>query len=348
VHEAHSALDAARAAVAHAAVAAATAAKGRGKGKPPVGTAPTTAKSVALASRPPRPVGAALLAAPRRWPRAVRLLLAGAAGGAVSKTATAPIELIRLQVMVGAKAPGAAPLRIGDVVRNTWAHGGAKAFFKGNGVNVMRTVPTKAIQFASFDAYKKLLRRKNKATGALELPPWGGSVAGAAAGVTSTVMCHPLETVQTRLAVGAYKGIGDCVASILRAGGPKALFAGLGPSVVGIIPYSGINLGAYDALRWAYMRSTKTERVPNGVALALGALAGVTAATATFPLEVVRRRMMVGAVSGGTLAALGSIAKAEGVGALFAGCSLNFVKLAPASGLSIYAYESAKEALGVN
>jgi hypothetical protein len=249
-----------------------------------------------------------------------------------------------------ATAGADAPLRLGDIVRTTWASGGAAAFFKGNAVNVARTIPTKAIQFAAFDAYKRVLRRKNAATGALELPAWGSGAAGAAAGVTSTVLCHPLETLQTRLAVGAYKNVGDALASIIRKEGPKALFGGLGPSVVGIIPYSGINMAAYDGMRWAYTTSTKQEKVPKGLALAMGALAGVTAATATFPLEVVRRRMMMGTVAAGqgTFAAIAAIAKAEGAGALFKGCTLNFVKLAPASGLQIYAYEACKEALNVS
>ena len=333
-------------AVVHAAAAAA--AKTRRAKPPATGAAPKTPQSAQLAARPPKPKGVALLAAPTRWPRAVRLLIAGAVSGGVSKTATAPIELVRMKVMVGAKAAagGAAP-SVGEVIRATYASGGPAAFFKGNAVNVMRTVPTKAIQFASYDAFKRLLRRRNPATGKDELPPWGASLAGAAAGVTSTVACHPLETIQTRLAVGAYKGVFDCVGHIVAKGGPKALFSGLGPSVVGIIPYSGINLGAYDALRWAYMRAARTDKVPNGVALALGSVAGVTAATATFPLEVVRRRMMVGAVSGSTLGALVAIAKAEGAGALFAGATLNWIKMAPASGLQIYSYEAMKEALNV-
>ena len=147
---------------------------------------------------------------------------------------------------------------------------------------------------------------------------------------------------------GAYKGVFDMVVRVVQKEGPKALFGGLGPAVVGIIPYAGCNLGAYDAMRYAYTRLTGREHVPKSAALAFGALAGVTAATATFPLEVVRRRMMMGAVAGNTLQALSSIAKAEGVGALFAGCSLNYVKVLPASGLSIYAYEACKEALQVN
>jgi hypothetical protein len=285
--------------VAHAAAAAAGKAKPRGSAK--------------VAAAPPAKGGLSL-AGVQAWPRSTRLLIAGAVGGGVSKTATAPIELVRMKVMVGAKAGGKA-MSVSQVIKTTFQAGGWTAFFKGNGVNVARTIPSKSIQFAAFDAYKRVLRRKNKTTGKDELPAWGASAAGALAGVTSTVICHPLETLQTRLAVGAYKGVGDCLTAIVAKEGPKALFGGLGPSLVGIIPYSGFNLGAYDGMRWAYTRVTGKEHVPKGVALCFGALAGVTAATATFPLEVVRRRMMMGAVAGNTLQALSGIV--EGLNRLY-------------------------------
>ncbi len=281
-----------------------------------------------------------------RWSRSARVLLAGAGSGAVSKTCTAPIETLRIKMMTGATSAAGARLSLGEVVRNTWAAGGPAAFFKGNAVNVARTVPSKSIQFAAFDVYKRILSRKNKQTGALELPAWGSSVAGSLAGVTSTVVTHPLETLQTRLAVSsAYKSVGQAFVSIVRTEGPKALFGGMVPSLVGIIPYAGLNLGCYDGLRALYTKQTKADKVPKTVALVFGAVAGATAATATFPLEVVRRRMMMGAKFANTGAALVTIAKNEGVGALFAGVGLNWAKVVPAAGLQIYSYEALKEAL---
>jgi hypothetical protein len=49
-----------------------------------------------------------------------------------------------------------------------------------------------------------------------------------------------------------------------------------------------------------------------------------------------------------TLAAILAISASEGTGALFKGCFLNWVKLAPSAGLSFYFYEVAKDALGLN
>ncbi len=151
---------------------------------------------------------------------------------------------------------------------------------------------------AAVDAYKKLLGRRNATTGRLETSGLATTLAGAAAGVTSTITCFPLEVLRTRLACSdAYNNVVHAAVSIVRTEGPRALYGGLGPSLAGVIPYAGANLGMYDGLRWAYCRSTGEERVPKVVALLIGSLAGVSAATATFPLEVVRRRMMMGCVT---------------------------------------------------
>ncbi len=58
-----------------------------------------------------------------------------------------------------------------------------------------------------------------------------------------------LQVVKTRLALGTsgqFRGIGDCFAQIVRQEGLKGLYRGLTPSLVGIIPYAGIDLAIYE------------------------------------------------------------------------------------------------------
>lgn len=53
---------------------------------------------------------------------------------------------------------------------------------------------------------------------------------------------YPMEVVQTRLAVspqGTYSGISDAVGKIMRLEGSRALFRGLTPTMIGILPYAG-------------------------------------------------------------------------------------------------------------
>ncbi len=121
--------------------------------------------------------------------------------------------------------------------------------------------------------------------------------------------------------------------------------------MIGIIPYAAIRFATYDALARAHRRATGAARPSARAALAFGAAAGVASATATFPLEVARRRMMVGALGPGgapfphLAAALWGVAAAEGAGALWSGAWVSVVKQAPQYAISFAAFESAKHAL---
>ena len=274
----------------------------------------------------------------RRIPRNVRHLLAGALSGACGKTATAPIEAVRMRVMVGQGTARAC-------VAKVWAAGGPLAFFQGNLADVVRVAPQKAIQLAAFDAFKKTFARPDE-TGKPVTAPHLCFLSGGLAGIASTVACYPLETLRTRLGCDStYNGLVDCTVRMWREEGPLSLYKGLSASVVGVIPYAALNLGLYDSMKKVYLRLTREERVPNQIAGAFGALAGPLAATGTFPLEVVRRRAMMGEVYANVPAAVLTIYRREGLPALFKGCGLTWIKHAPSAFITFTLYETFKEQL---
>lgn len=69
---------------------------------------------------------------------------------------------------------------------------GLKGFWKGNFVNILRTAPFKAINFYAYDTYRKQLL---KLSGNEETTNFERFVAGAAAGITATILCIPMDTV---------------------------------------------------------------------------------------------------------------------------------------------------------
>ena len=89
-------------------------------------------------------------------------LVAGAAGGAISRTATAPLELLRLQAMTASielqSDGGTALLRqrpdLMQALKASMGQQGWQGLWKGNGLNVLRAGPQKAIDFFSFELYK--------------------------------------------------------------------------------------------------------------------------------------------------------------------------------------------------
>lgn len=78
-------------------------------------------------------------------------LVAGAMSGAVSRTVTAPLETVRLMAMTGSMPEGTGAL---SAARTVVQSSGWKGLFRGNGVNVMRSAPQKALDFFAFDGFK--------------------------------------------------------------------------------------------------------------------------------------------------------------------------------------------------
>ncbi|KAL0033044.1 hypothetical protein WJX77_012276 [Trebouxia sp. C0004] len=273
-------------------------------------------------------------------PRQLRRLLAGAFAGALSKTTIAPIETIRMQVM-GNKGT------IMESIARTWGRKGVLGFFSGNSADILRVMPSKAIELAAFDAYKKMLSHEGDNGKLMRPGPLLTGLAGAAAGATSTVGLYPLETLRTRLAMGDYDNMLHAVRLITAEEGFMAFYQGIQASLIGILPYAAIRLGVYDGLKWSHRKYSKQEQIPPLPTMVYGAIAGLISASATFPVEVVRRRMMVGTAKGGTWAALTSIAQQEGWRSLYKGIGLTWAKQAPQYAVTFLAYDKLKEMLEV-
>eukprot|EP00884_Botryococcus_braunii_P003137 jgi/Botrbrau1/12824/Bobra.20_1s0014.1 len=276
-------------------------------------------------------------------PVTARRFIAGAVAGALSKVATGPIEAVRVQAMTTGD-----PLLA--IATRTFTRGGLLGFFAGVEADILKTGPSKAIEFAAFDLYKRLLAQKDPLTGEWRSPgPAALSVAGALAGVTSTLMVAPLDTLRTRMAHEGhqYRHLVDALQQTVADGGAGALYRGLGASLIGVIPYAAVRLTMYDVLKSSYQRMTGDTPPPQVLAL-FGAASAVAATAASFPLEVVRRRAMVGKCSFNTFAALRTIAKTEGTGALYKGMVLTWAKQAPQYAVQMMVYDMLKQSLFVD
>ncbi|XP_042499325.1 adenine nucleotide transporter BT1, chloroplastic/mitochondrial-like [Macadamia integrifolia] len=275
----------------------------------------------------------------------LRRLISGAIAGAVSRTAVAPLETIRTHLMVGSS--GHSTTEVFNSIMNT---DGWKGLFRGNLVNVIRVAPSKAIELFAYDTVRKNLTPKPGEQPILPIP--ASLVAGAVAGVSSTLCTYPLELIKTRLTIqrGVYKNLLDAFLKILREEGPAELYRGLTPSLIGVVPYAASNYFAYDTLRKTYRKVFKQEEIGNIETLLIGSAAGAIASSATFPLEVARKQMQVGALSGrqiykNVFHALSSILKQEGIGGLYKGLGPSCMKLVPAAGISFMCYEACKRIL---
>ncbi|KAJ6957188.1 hypothetical protein D5086_031563 [Populus alba] len=275
----------------------------------------------------------------------LRRLISGGIAGAISRTAVAPLETIRTHLMVGSSGHST-----NEVFKNIMQTDGWKGLFRGNLVNVIRVAPSKAIELFAYDTVNKKLSPAPGEQPKLPIP--ASLIAGACAGVSSTLCMYPLELVKTRLTIqrDVYNGIVHAFLKILHEEGPGELYRGLAPSLIGVIPYAATNYFAYDTLRKAYRKYFKQEKIGNIETLLIGSAAGAISSSATFPLEVARKHMQVGALSGrqvykNVIHALACILEQEGIQGLYKGLGPSCMKLVPAAGISFMCYEACKRIL---
>lgn len=276
-----------------------------------------------------------------------RMFFAGGLAGAVARTCTAPLDRIKLLFQVQAVASsGTNPQTYTGVLQaasKIIRDEGYLAFWKGNGVNIVRIFPYSAAQLASNDSYKRLMADEHG-----QLTVWRRLMAGACAGMTATALTHPLDTMRLRLALPSnpYKGALDAVATITRTEGPLALYRGLLPTLIGIAPYAAVNFASYDILKSYIYHGDKPQ---NPVAnLLLGGASGTMAASMCYPLDTIRRRMqMKGCTYTGQMDAFVTIFKTEGMRGFYRGWVANTVKVVPQNAIRFVTYEWLKGLLGI-
>jgi len=271
--------------------------------------------------------------------------LAGGVSGAVAKTCTAPIERVKLLIQTQDANP---KIISGEVKRYTGISDcftrvskeqGIAAFWRGNLTNIIRYFPTQAFNFAFKDSIKKLFPKvdKNNEFAKFFLI---NVASGGLAGAGSLCIVYPLDYARTRLAsdVGSgktqFNGLLDCIKQTVRAGGPGALYNGLGVSIVGIIPYRGVYFGLFDTLS-GYNPYQKDD---NGLIRAsskfcCAQVSAIAAGYASYPFDTVRRRLQMQSekpksewVYNGTSDCFGKILKNEGPSALFKGAGANALR----------------------
>ncbi|KAH7564828.1 hypothetical protein JRO89_XS09G0034000 [Xanthoceras sorbifolium] len=264
---------------------------------------------------------------------------------------------------------------------------GWQGLWAGNAINMLRIIPTQAIELGTFEYVKRAMTSAQEKWGQTESPKvqigpvslnfslsWISpvAVAGAAAGIASTLVCHPLEVLKDRLTVSrdVYPNLSIAISKIYKNGGVGAFYAGISPTLIGMLPYSTCFYFMYETMKKSYCKSKNKKSLNRPEMLVLGALAGeklslvlleffsvhtgwpgFTASTISFPLEVARKRLMLmlGALQGKCpphmAAALSEVIREEGLLGLYRGWGASCLKVMPSSGITWMFYEAWKDIL---
>jgi len=273
----------------------------------------------------------------------------GGVSAAVSKTAAAPIERVKLLIqnqdeMIKSGRLATPYKGISDCFVRVIREEGFVSLWRGNLANVIRYFPTQALNFAFKDQFKRMFGYSQAKDGYWK---WfaGNLASGAAAGACSLTFVYSLDYARTRLANDAksskkggerqFNGLIDVYRKTLKSDGVVGLYRGFVISVVGIVVYRGLYFGLYDSIKPVVLKGEMQDSF--FASFFLGWCITIGAGLASYPIDTVRRRMMM--TSGeavkykSSVHAFGEIVKKEGVKSLFKGAGANILRAIAGAGV---------------
>jgi len=263
-------------------------------------------------------------------------MLSGVAAG-ISKTAAAPIERVKLLVqnqdeMIKQGRLSEPYKGVVDCTMRTLKTEGVVPFWRGNLANVLRYFPTQALNFAFKDKIKAVFATPKDA------PQWkkfGTNIlSGGCAGSLSLCFVYSLDFARTRLANDAkgkggerqFNGLVDVYRKTLKTDGIQGIYRGFAISCVGIFVYRGMYFGLYDSLKPILLGQDGSALLSFFLGWAVTIVSGLM----SYPIDTVRRRMMMTAGTGtkynGSMDCFQQVVKNEGFMSLMKGAGANVLR----------------------
>ncbi|KAJ5770442.1 uncharacterized protein N7511_002493 [Penicillium nucicola] len=310
--------------------------------------------------------------------------IAGGIAGAVSRTATAPLDRLKVYLIAqtgvqettiraakdGAPlvAAGNASKTLLDALKVLWRAGGIRSLFAGNGLNVVKVMPESAIKFGAYESAKRAFARLEGHNDTKRLLPTSQFMSGGFGGMVAQCFVYPLDTLKFRMQCETVKGgpkgnqlIAATAKKVWNKNGLLGFFRGLPLGLIGMFPYAAIDLSTFEYLKRTLIAKKAREQgcheddVPLGnfATGAIGATSGGFSASIVYPLNVLRTRLQTqGTVMHPpTYNGIGDVLRitlaSEGPRGLYKGLTPNLLKVAPAMSISYVVYENAKRSLGL-
>ncbi|KAJ5121650.1 uncharacterized protein N7515_009611 [Penicillium bovifimosum] len=310
--------------------------------------------------------------------------LAGGIAGAVSRTATAPLDRLKVYLIAqtGVKdatiraakdgaplaAAGNASRTLFEALKELWRAGGIRSLFAGNGLNVVKVMPESAIKFGAYESAKRAFARLEGHNDPKRLLPTSQFMSGGFGGMVAQCFVYPLDTLKFRMQCDTVKGgpkgnqlIAATARKVWNKNGLVGFFRGLPLGLVGMFPYAAIDLSTFEYLKRTLLAKKARDcgchedDVPLGnfSTGAIGAISGAFSASIVYPLNVLRTRLQTQGtiMHPPTYSGIGEVLrttlKSEGPRGLYKGLTPNLLKVAPAMSISYVVYENAKRMLGL-
>lgn len=268
-----------------------------------------------------------------------------------------------------------------------WSHDGLRGFFQGHSATLLRIFPYAAVKFITYEQIRNIIiPNKDYETHFRRL--CSGSLAGLCS-VFCTYPLDLIRVRLAYVTEHHRVRVWPLIKQIYAEPASESLtskpyvpgwfahwcnfYRGYIPTVIGMIPYAGVSffahdlfhdilrhpvLAPYSVLRVedldpeidSRMRSARNKVPLNTWAeLLAGGLAGMASQTASYPFEIIRRRLQVGAVTNPLehkFTSMSEMAKIifneRGWRGFFVGLSIGYIKVTPMVACSFLVYERMK------
>lgn len=275
------------------------------------------------------------MAANRKLGFTENFVLSGSAA-AVAKTSAAPIERVKLLIQnegelikqgrLDRRYTGIADCTI-RILRNE----GVRSFWRGNFASVIRYFPQQALNFAFKDEIQRVFKVKKNSSYKEKFSK--NILSGGCAGSLSLLFVQSIDFTRTRLGADAknggkrqFNGILDVYVKTIRSDGIRGLYRGFWVSCACIFVYRGLYFGLFDSLKPIVL----TESSLWIHTFMLGWAVTITSGLAAYPIDTIKRRMMLTAGEQvkytSSLACLKEVLAKEGMSALYKGAGVNIVR----------------------
>jgi len=270
--------------------------------------------------------------------------------------ATNPLERIKMLSQTGEHG-SVQRQSIHMLYRSILRNEGIRGLWAGNGANLVRVFPAKAVVFSCNDQYRAFFYRFSGTPKSESLPVYLSFLAGGLAGMTATATTYPLDLARGRISgklkiEGSqrhYTGILDTIFVTVKEEGILALYKGVTPTVLGALPYEGIKFGTVGVLENIFQAKDEGEKPSIWRKLAFGGIGGIMAGIITYPNDTVRRKLQLQG-SKGTLDAytgywdcVRKIYAKCGIQRFYHGLFVNIVRMAPNTAIQFGTYEILKQ-----
>lgn len=265
-------------------------------------------------------------------------LLSGAIAGGIAKTCIAPLDRTKINFQIHDSR-----FTVDEVfkfLKNTYTQHGITALWRGNSATMVRILPYAGLQYCSHEQFKILLKvdtnerkKDHKARSFL---------AGSLAGLVSQIFTYPLDLARARMAVSNSDKLKlvDVFKTVVMKDGYSALYRGCLPSMIGIVPYAGAAFFTYETAKRLHHEYTGKNEPHHLERMVFGAFAGLLGQSASYPLDVVRRRMQTSAKK---LSMTDIVVKLMNdpspIRSFYKGLSLNWIKGPISTGISFTTFD---------